>query len=58
MIVKNIITYKGYASCRCIICPGKYQFRSLFHYWIWYLKKTLVEKKTVEVFQKQTVIYD
>jgi len=58
MITKYIVTHKGYASCGCTTCTGKYQFRNMIHYWFWYLKKTLVEKKTVKVFKKQTVIYD
>ena len=56
MMVKSIITYKGYASCRCIICPGKYQFRFLFQYWIWYLKKTLAEKKKVIVLDENMIV--
>ena len=52
MITKYIVTYKGYASSGCTTCTGKYQFKNLIHYWLWYLKKT------VKVFKKQTVIYE
>ena len=58
MITKHIITHRGHASCSCIVRTGKYEFRNLIHYWIWYLKKTLVEKKTVEVFDQETIIYE